>query len=84
MEATHEEALDAVIGGPLPVSAGTQAVAGSNGGVLKGVLAQLKAEGGFSPIQLIALIPAIVDLIVEVGPQIAEIVRKVKELFGKK
>lgn len=50
---------------------------------LRRVMGELKAGGGFTAIQLIMLIPQIIDLIETFGPQVAEIVRQIREMFGK-
>lgn len=61
---------------------GTAVVSPTHGSALRGVMSELKA-GGMGVIEIIALIPAIVDLIQEYGPKIAEIVAKVREMFKK-
>lgn len=64
----------------LPMKAGVVMTAGST---LRGVLTELRAGAAFNPLELLALIPVIVDIISEVGPQIAEVVKRIREIFGK-
>jgi hypothetical protein len=76
-----EEAFDAILASEDTVE--VKAAGLTHGGALRGVMSELKA-GGMSIIDIIKFIPVIVDLLVKVGPQIAEVVRLVRELFEKK
>lgn len=75
-----EELFDSITGGG-ELKAGTAGV--THGSALRGVMGQLKA-GGMSVVEIIKLIPLIVDLIQEYGPVVAEIVKKIREKFAAK
>lgn len=79
----HAEALAAVCGAGPEAADATTGVGLTSGGTLRGVLGGLSAGGGFSPLQLLTLIPWIVDMIAEYGPVVADIMKKVREKFGK-
>jgi hypothetical protein len=74
-----DEALDAILA--TDDTAELKAAGVTHSGALRGVMGQLKA-GGMSVVEIIKLIPLIVDLIQEYGPVVAEIVKKVREKFA--
>ncbi len=76
-----DDAFDAILATDDTVE--LKAAGVTHGGALRGVMSELKA-GGMSVFSIIALIPTIVDMIQEYGPVVAEIVKKVRELFAKK
>lgn len=79
---TAEQAFAEMIGEEGGIAAfGSSPVTG--GTAIRGVMRELKA-GGMSVVEIIKLLPIIVNLIVELGPQVAEIVAKIRETFAKK
>ncbi len=76
-----DEAYDSIVG--TEAAFGAAGMSLTHGSALRGVMSQLKA-GGMSVVDIIKLIPVIVDLIQEYGPVVAEIVAKVREMFAKK
>jgi hypothetical protein len=77
-----QEAFDAIMATDDTQEVKAAAVVLTSGGALRAVMGELKA-GGMSIGDILKLVPQIVDLIVQYGPVVAEIVKKVKELFGK-
>lgn len=75
-----EELFAEIVGGNEAKFAAAEA---SHGKALRGVMSQLRA-GGMSVVEILRLIPLIVDLIQQYGPMVAEVVQKVKDLFDKK
>lgn len=55
----------------------------THGGTLRAVMTQLRASG-MSVVDIIKLIPDIVDLIQELNQVVSEIVKKVREKFAAK
>lgn len=84
----HEATLAVILAADDTAVDGGEATTGAGGltagGALKGVLSGLSAEGGYSFIELIGLIPKIVTLLAVIGPQVADIIAKVKELWPAK
>ena len=76
-----DEAFDAIMASDDTVE--VKAAGLTHGGALRAVMGELKA-GGMPIFEIIRMIPAIVNLLIEVGPQIADIVKKIRELFEKK
>ena len=75
------EAFDSIVGTEAAFGAAGHEL--THGSALRGVMSQLRA-GGMSVVEIIKLIPVIVDLIQQYGPVIAEIVAKIRETFAKK
>ena len=81
MEDSMTAAFDAIMAAEDTVE--VKALGVTHGGVLRGVMSELKVSG--MPIMdIIRLIPTIVNMIVTVGPQVAEIVKKIRELWENK
>jgi hypothetical protein len=76
-----QEAFDAVMTGVPDDDTKVQGIL-RHGGILRSVMGELKTVG-FSPIEILSLITFIVDLIQEYGPVVADIVKKIREKFGK-
>ena len=76
-----DDAFDAILATDDTVE--IKAAGVTHGGALRGVMSELKA-GGMGVIEIIKLIPFIVDLIQEYGPVVAEIVKKIREKFAAK